>query len=113
MEQNRIDTKVIQLRKDSSNLYIDIMNYQLIFIWSLTYFDPNSDAFKLLYQESLQTSEKFKVIGVITASHNSNLIKKYKEWTKILKKVLYYEEESEFKKYWTVFLKLHTHSFFN
>ena len=98
LEQNRFDVKVIQLRKDNSNLHVDIMNYQLIFVWSLTYFDPNCDAFKLLYQEPLQASEGFKVIGVITASPDANLVKKYKEWSKIIKKVLYYEEESEFKK---------------
>jgi len=96
--QNRFETKIIQLRRDDPNLQVDIRNYQLIFIWSLTYFDPNSDAFKLLSQGSLQASEKFTVIGIITASPDTNLIEKYKEWTKILKKVLYYEEKSEFKK---------------
>ena len=98
LEQNRFDTKVIQLRKDNLNFHVDIMNYQLIFIWSLTYFDPNSNAFKLIYQESSQATEILKVIGVITASPDANLIEKYNEWAKILKKVLYYEEESEFKK---------------
>ena len=39
--QNRFETKIIQLRRDDPNLQVDIRNYQLIFIWSLTYFDPN------------------------------------------------------------------------
>jgi hypothetical protein len=98
LEQNGFVTEIIQLKKDSLILNIDILEPQLVFIWSLTYFDPNSEIFKIFYSPLLQESKQFMVVGVITANPDIDLINRYRDWRKILKKVLFYEEQSEYKK---------------
>jgi hypothetical protein len=98
LEQNGFATEIIQLNRNSSSLDNNLLESQLVFIWSLTYFDPDSSVFNIFCSPILQASKKPLVVGVITASPNKDQINRYQKWTRILKKVLYYEEKSDFKK---------------
>jgi hypothetical protein len=98
LEKNKFNTEIIQLREDDSKLNIDISESQLIFIWSLTQLDPRSEAFRIFHSSHLNVNKKATIVGVITAGPEIKLIEKYKEWKKILSKVIFYEEDSEYKK---------------
>jgi hypothetical protein len=109
LERNGYATEIVPLNRNSSTLDINLSEPQLVLIWSLTYFDPNSSVFNIFCSPSLQASKTYLVVGVITASPNKDLIDRYQKWTRILKKVLYYEEKSDFKKILdTVFEVTHT-----
>ena len=109
LKQNGYDVEIIQLKKDHSELSISTFESQLIFIWSLSYFDPNMEAFRVFSSKLIQTKHSFMVVGVITAGPEEYPTDKYHQWTKILKKVLYYEEHSEYRKNLSdIFCVIHT-----
>lgn len=109
LEQNGYDVHIIQLKKDDSVLSIDAFDSQLVFIWSLSRFDPNMGALKIFGSKEIQTKENFMIVGVITAGPEEYSIDKYHQWAKILKKVLYYEEHSEYRQILSdIFYVIHT-----
>lgn len=99
LEKNKFNVEIIQLRDDYDDLVLNIdpSESQFIFIWSLTQVDPRSKALRVFLSSHLNMNKNATIVGVITAGPEIKLIERYMEWKKILSKVIFYEEDSEYK----------------
>jgi hypothetical protein len=97
LEKNGYVVRVVEASNNTPTLDDKVLESQLIFIFSLTYFNPSNKLFEKLHYSLNSNYHKFTTIGVITAAPDVNLLKMYIEWTKALQTVIYYEENSEYK----------------
>ena len=99
LEENGFVTKIIEIKNNfRPNISdTDVIESELIFIWSLTSLSPKNSLFDDLNLTSSKSHKLPVVVGVLTASPNIDLISHYKSWNEILTNLVYFEEKSEFK----------------
>jgi len=103
-----LQVEIIELKKNTGDTFVennsDIfltnqnnLDSSIIFVWSLTQLDPRSKAFDTLKNVSVTGNFRGKIIGVNTASPYSQFFPRYKEWSKFLHDIIFYEETSVYK----------------
>ena len=79
-----------------TNKYIEKSNF--IFIWSLTQIQLIDEALENLVRLNLSSSPVTKIIGIITSPiTDQKSVNLYKDWAKVTRDVIYFEEEFEYK----------------
>jgi hypothetical protein len=101
LKDNNIEIQTFEFGESVENLITleaEIFRFDAIFIWSLTIIRPSGEFFELLARSAKSKSFSNKLIGIITASPSENRLKTYNKWASVIKRVVYYEEDSYFKR---------------
>jgi len=103
-----LKVEIIEVMKNTSETFVDNnedifltnrndLNFSIIFVWSLTQINPKSKAFDTVREINSTGSFRGKIIGINTASPYSMFFPRFREWSKLLSDIIFYEEKSMYK----------------